>query len=283
MTLSLAQNIPLFNSPIANITFLCTLLISLMLSCLLATPDRSFTARFKDWVLFLAAMSVYESLKHLHLASLSFWLGIHPKDQLLLDLDVRLFGQTPLRYFADWGLSKGWWRELFKAFYLTFYVMPVLVMGYFQWKDDKAGFYLVRRAMLLGLYGGYVSYVLIPATGPLAAGIIAPPPPEKLYSHIRVVDVEQMVETLRYQFDCFPSLHTAVPWMLLLLAGPRLPLAGSVVLAACTFGITISTMALGLHYGVDVIAGIAWAFATCALAKLTLAERPFFAWPFKAK
>jgi membrane-associated phospholipid phosphatase len=42
----------------------------------------------------------------------------------------------------------------------------------------------------------------------------------------------------------------------------------SAVSAGC--GITLSTIALQVHYGVDVLAGLAWVFLIAAVAKATL-------------
>jgi membrane-associated phospholipid phosphatase len=49
-------------------------------------------------------------------------------------------------------------------------------------------------------------------------------------------------------------------------------MAGAIV-AAC--GITLSTIALEVHYGIDVLAGLAWVFLICPLARVTLpCEQP---------
>jgi membrane-associated phospholipid phosphatase len=42
----------------------------------------------------------------------------------------------------------------------------------------------------------------------------------------------------------------------------------SAVIVAC--GITLSTVVLQVHYGVDVLAGLAWVFPIAAIAKATL-------------
>lgn len=53
---------------------------------------------------------------------------------------------------------------------------------------------------------------------------------------------------------------------------PGRPMAGAIV-AAC--GITLSTIALEVHYGIDVLAGLAWVFLICPLARVTLpCEQP---------
>jgi membrane-associated phospholipid phosphatase len=74
----------------------------------------------------------------------------------------------------------------------------------------------------------------------------------------------------RYLYDCFPSLHTANPWLIVWLSRGKVPgwLMASAVSAGC--GITLSTIALQVHYGIDDLAGLAWVFLIAAVAKATL-------------
>jgi membrane-associated phospholipid phosphatase len=74
----------------------------------------------------------------------------------------------------------------------------------------------------------------------------------------------------RYLYDCFPSLHTANPWLIVWLSRGRVPgwLMAAAVIAAC--GITLSAVALEVHYGIDVLAGLAWVFLIAAVAKASL-------------
>ena len=79
-----------------------------------------------------------------------------------------------------------------------------------------------------------------------------------------------LANNFRYVADCFPSLHTANPWLMVWVGRkgfPRWLLAGA-CLVCC--GITLSTMALRLHYGIDVVAGLAWVFSVAPLARATL-------------
>ncbi len=45
-------------------------------------------------------------------------------------------------------------------------------------------------------------------------------------------------------------------------------LMAAAIVAAC--GITLSTVALQVHYGIDVLAGLAWVFLIVPLARVTL-------------
>jgi membrane-associated phospholipid phosphatase len=74
----------------------------------------------------------------------------------------------------------------------------------------------------------------------------------------------------RYAYDCFPSLHAANSWLIVWLSRGKAPgwLMVAAVIAAC--GITLSTIALQVHYGIDVLAGFAWIFLIVAVAKASL-------------
>ena len=106
---------------------------------------------------------------------------------------------------------------------------------------------------MLCLYGGYVMYILLPAAGPSFD------PSQLGQTSTGVMHAFAFaMEHLRYQFDCFPSLHTALPWTLTAVAWMYLTNWMRVGLVICAFGSTAATIGLGFHYGSDVIGGILW-------------------------
>jgi len=70
--------------------------------------------------------------------------------------------------------------------------------------------------------------------------------------------VTPLFDSLRFQWDCFPSLHTAIPWLLTALSWRAVsqPVRALSVVLACA--VTLSTVTLRLHYGIDLIAGVVW-------------------------
>jgi membrane-associated phospholipid phosphatase len=144
----------------------------------------------------------------------------------------------------------------------------LLAVGWFLWRGERKQFRLMRRALIISLYSGYVCYLLIPVSGPLSlAGATSP-------TFLESTSVYSFLESnFRYLYDCFPSLHTANPWLIVWLSRGKVPgwLMALAVIAGC--GITLSTIALQVHYGVDVLAGLGWVFLITVVTKATLPDK----------
>jgi membrane-associated phospholipid phosphatase len=78
------------------------------------------------------------------------------------------------------------------------------------------------------------------------------------------------MDNFRYAYDCFPSLHTANPWLLVWVCRGKLPRwLMTTAIVVCT-GITLSTLALRFHYGIDVLAGLTWVLLVALVARASL-------------
>ncbi len=207
----------------------------------------------------------YVSLKLLHASGITAWLGIPSFDHWMMAADVALFGRTPYLWFDRWGLDSGLFLRIMSAFYALYPFTPLLAVGWFMFKRDREQFRLVRRALILSLYAGYCCYLLIPVSGPLS--LLGPRLPDFLES-TRIYSF--LADNFRYRYDCFPSLHTANPWLVVWLSRGKLPrgLIIGAVIVCC--GITLSTIALQVHYGIDDLAGLAWIFLIAPVARATL-------------
>lgn len=242
-----------------------------ILVCMLLAASR-FSPRARNLLHFLfalgpivAAVIGYVSLRLFDASVITAWLGIPSFDHAMMAADVTIFGKTPYLWFMRWGLDSGGFARIMSGFYALYPFTPLLAVGWFLWRDDTKQFRLVRRALIVSLYSGYVFYLLIPVSGPLSlAGATSP-------TFLESTRVYSFLESnFRYPYDCFPSLHTANPWLIVWLSRGKVPswLMASAVIAAC--GITLSTIALQVHYGIDVLAGLAWVFPIAAVAKATL-------------
>jgi len=214
-----------------------------------------------EWWVIIGVLAVYESLKHLHANWITTLLGIAPKDGVMIAIDSFLFTRPlPL-------LMQNWTDKLFIhtmwVFYVwVYYLFPVCLMGYLYFVvGDESEFRRLRRGLVVVLLGGYIGYILVPVAGPLftigaqfTQPILTQPVLKKLF-----------FDTLRYNWDCFPSLHTAVPWLFtfLLWRRGRWWLRSLCVVAAA--GVTLSTVVLRFHYGIDLIAGLVWAASVAFL------------------
>ncbi len=242
-----------------------------ILVCVLLASSR-FSPRARSVLHFVfefgpivVAVVGYVGLRLLSASAITAWLGIPDFDREMMAADVAIFGKTPYLWFMRWGLDSGLFARVMSGFYALYPFTPLLAVGWFLWRGDRKQFRLVRRALIISLYSGYVCYLLIPVSGPLSlAGATSPTFLEstRVYSFLD--------SNFRYLYDCFPSLHTANPWLIVWLSRGKVPgwLMASAVTAGC--GITLSTIALEVHYGIDVLAGFVWVFLIAAVAKASL-------------
>ena len=218
----------------------------------------------------VVAIIGYVSLRLLHAEDITAWLGIVPKDRQMMAADVALFGKTPYLWFAQWGLDGHLFQRVMASFYGLYPLTPLIALGWFLYKRDHAQFYLIRRTLLISLYCGYCCYILVPVAGPLSLTRLSP------FFIQSTTTYKFLMDNFRYRFDCFPSLHTANPWLLLWLCRNKLPHGVVAAGAMVCLVITFSTMALRQHYGVDVLAGLVWAWLMSFVGRATLRQEEGF-------
>ncbi len=247
--------------PRSRLAFLTIVLLSLF--AMLAAAARRWERLGRtlvDWWPVIGILLVYESLKHLHANRITEFLGIAPMDPLMLQLDTFLFGKA-LPLWLDGHLTLMAQRVLTWFYIWVYYLGPGVLLGFYYFhRRDDAMFVRLRRGLVFGLLGGYVGYLLVPVAGPLFTigeqfqqPIVTQPELRRL-----------VFSTLRYNWDCFPSLHTAIPLALTLLAWPALGWIGRVAWSVACTGIAVACVALRFHYGIDIIAGILWAVVVWA-------------------
>jgi spermidine synthase len=265
--------------PIARSRLACTTLLGLPVFLLLGLwrfgSAKAIRLAGYFWQV-LAVLLIYESMKHLHANRITEWLGILPKDPWMIRVDEALFGRVlPLR-LEHWSTPA--FNDIMWFFYIwVYYVGPLVALGGAWLSGDESLALKLRRALVLGLLGGYVVYLVVPVAGPLfCLG-------ERFSIPMRTQpEVGRLVfDSLRYNWDCFPSLHTAIPWTLTLVAWRRLPRFGKVSAIIAASGVTLSTVVLRFHYGIDVIAGLVWAgLVAVAVNRWTWMDVPLVVhWP----
>lgn len=161
---------------------------------------------------------------------------------------------------TNWGMGDpGWvhilkghpaWTDFFSATYLSLFVWMILYAAYYAFVDEKRQQRFMIGFVLIYI-GGFLGYILCPATGPryayagewlwLSGGFF--------YGFCN-----QAISGMGAKLDVFPSLHAALSIYLLawqVKFHPRnlfwgVPLIG---------GIWLSTIFLGFHYAPDLAAG----------------------------
>ncbi len=201
-----------------RLTYLTLLGLPVLLAILLLRrAEGTLSSLVRAWWPVIGALSVYESLKHMHANRITEWLGIRPKDELMLAIDERLFGKALPLYMDSWTVP--WFQNLMSWFYVwVYYLGPFLLLAAVYLMGRHELFRRLRLGLVLGLLGGYVLYILVPVAGPLF--LIGDQFQHPIPNHSRVETL--VFDTLRFNWDCFPSLHTAIPWILTLLIWRRL-------------------------------------------------------------
>lgn len=213
----------------------------------------------------VVAVVGYVSLKLFRAHDITAWLGIHPKDQWMMAADNFLFGKTPYLWFGQWGLKSIPFLKIMSYFYGLYPFTPLIALAWFLYKGDGARFRLLRRTLLISFFLGYSCYILIPVAGPLSITPNAPVPYIETTAGYMF-----LAGNFRFGFDCFPSLHTANPWLMVWSSRGKLPgwLMTAAIVACC--GITLSTVALQVHYGIDDLAALVWILPIALLGRASL-------------
>lgn len=208
----------------------------------------------------------YAGLRLFHAEAVSKWLEIPARDSWMMAADNALFGKTPFLWLSQWGLESHFIQRVMTVFYGLYPLMPFVILTWFLFQRDMPQFYLLRRTLILSLYLGYCCYILIPVRGPLS--LLNEPP---LFIDFTSA-YSFLMRNFRYVYDCFPSLHMANPWLMAWLCRGKVPRSVMILLVIACSGITLSTIVLRLHYGIDLLAGLVWAALMVPLGRFSLPE-----------
>lgn len=140
--------------------------------------------------------------------------------------------------------------------YLHFYYMlPIGSLMYLVWREQLTTFIRLRAAIIFAMISGWICYFFIPVVGPIEFI------PEQF--NVALIPTSQVVynavDSFRYAYDCFPSLHTAIPWLTVLICWQHYNLSLKLLALFMALSITTATLYLRYHYGIDVLAGLFWA------------------------
>ncbi|MCL6631545.1 MAG: phosphatase PAP2 family protein [Alicyclobacillus herbarius] len=217
---------------------------------------RRFAVGVRATIAFFVVMAVYKSVL--------FYISIlNPVDHdvVLKHIDqVLFFGRLPSQWLEPiifrpltWLLSASY-MSWFGLLYLTIFLMlrrhPVAMQEY------------VFTAALT-FYIGYLTYVFVPAIGP----VFTVHYPEPIGGITHLLTLGQVVLAR----DCFPSLHTGLSIVMCVQVWRYRRNWCWLYIPAVTL-IIFSTLYLRIHYGIDVIAGAALAMVTTQVAPLLVAK-----------
>jgi membrane-associated phospholipid phosphatase len=199
---------------------------------------------------------VYESLGALIAAARG-----RARDDLLIAADRAILGgdvTVLLQPLVRPGLA----AFLYVA-YSTYYFLP-LVLGGFLWSKSPPEARRFIFTLSVCFYVSYAGYFTIPAYGPRTA--LADRHTVPLNTNPVAHAIDRTINELEHtKLDAFPSGHTMITVAVLIVAWRRHRKLFWFLLPVGTL-LIISTMYCRYHYLVDVIAGLALAFATVPLA-----------------
>jgi membrane-associated phospholipid phosphatase len=205
---------------------------------------------------------------------------LHPP----LDADKAMFGGTvPTTWLQEhfYDPGKAHWYDVVATFvYLSHFVVS-LGLAVVLW---CVGYTVFRRylAVLVTLtLAALATYVLYPAVPPWMAGVNGELPPvhrvvEKTLGIVGGDTVSSAVErgaAYSNPVAAMPSLHAAIPMMLLLFFWPLVRRTGRVVLVAYALTMALTLVYSGEHYVVDVLVGWAYAAVVVLTARRWVARR----------
>lgn len=227
----------------------------LLLGSLLIKKTRSFIL---DWLPFILILVSYDFLR-----GLAPFLNSHVNYQLLIDMEMFIFGFIPIIFLQDQFLhlpNLSWYDYLATIFYFLHFALP-LAFGFLLWIDNKAYFKQFVVAISLLSYTAWITFVAFPSSPPWLSsqkGYI--PEVTKILDYtLAAFPVSYELPTLYHKMNpnpvaAMPSLHAAYPFLVFLFCLSFFKWKG-LLFFPYVLGVWISLVYLGEHYVVDILAG----------------------------
>jgi len=176
------------------------------------------------------------------------------RDDLLIAADRFLFG-TDLTVWLE-HFARPWLTNAAFLFYSSYYFLPI-VLGAALWRRNVAAARRYIFTLSFAYFLSYAGYFLLPALGPRFALAGQQKGPVETTPLSRAIS-STINELERTKFDVFPSGHTMIATVVLLVAWKRARRLFWLLLPVGA-GLVLSTVYCRYHYGVDVLAGLALA------------------------
>jgi membrane-associated phospholipid phosphatase len=172
-------------------------------------------------------------------------------DSQMIAFDYTLFGVHPTIFLSKF--LNPYLVDLLELCYASFYWLPVILAFFLFSKGRMREFESAAAAICLGFYLSYIGNLLMPVQGPrftLSSFQTSPVEGMWLGNFIR----ESLFALEPYKWDCFPSGHTAVTLIVVILSYRYIRWLFWIMLPVA-IGLIASTVFLQYHYVVDILAG----------------------------
>ncbi|WP_243317002.1 phosphatase PAP2 family protein [Geothrix paludis] len=231
---------------------------ALLLAVLLVGRVKGKAAAvLRDFLPILVVLLVFLLLQPLVVA-----VNVHRWDAALAAADARWFGQLAAAWHGAFGRPAAFTDLIYLA-YASFYFLPIAVAALAWRRLGPEGFERVAFRILLGFYLSFLGYFLWPAEGPRVPEALAA-------AKLGGGAVSQAVRAFLHgaestTLDAFPSGHTALSVLPALLATRPFPRLAP-LLWVWALAVVFATVYIGVHYVVDVAAGLLLAGLALVLA-----------------
>jgi len=201
-------------------------------------------------------VSVYESL-----GSIIDGIGPPPRDRWILAVERTLFRES-IPPLAPVHLPP-WIVDAFSVAYVVYFALPVILLAALVRRGQLCDARAAMRTLLIAYYMHYAIYIVVPVVGPVRALEVPAVVKLHLTSQGGVVTrrLRAGISALeRTRQDAFPSAHASIA-MLVAAFARRHRLRFHALFSVAAGAIVGSTVVLGFHYGVDVVAAVPLAWA----------------------
>ena len=224
--------------------------------------DRTWRT-LKDWLPFVTVFVSYEVMYSFIGTVSQYSLNTGP-----YNLDMQLFGRVPSLILQE--TIKMPILNYMGAFFYGIYFFVPTVFAYVVWKKSPKNYWKYTVAFGVLTYSALITFLFYPVAPPWIAV------PDVTRILIGSVDSSLGLPVYRTLFDflspnayaAFPSMHSALPWLVFLFSF-KIWRWKSLPVLSIPVGTWFSAVYLGEHYFTDVIGGIAYAtIAFIAVEKL---------------
>jgi membrane-associated phospholipid phosphatase len=212
----------------------------------------------KDWFPFLMVFMSYEAMNGL-VGRISH-LNLHSGPYMF---ELSMFGQVPSVFLQHCIRLPA--LDYLGAFFYTIYFFVPTLFGFVVWKESHKDYWKYTVALVILTYSALITFLLYPVAPPwlnpaLGDGV----------TRILTASVDKNLGLPVYKtvydmfgsnlYAAFPSMHSALPWLVFLFA---FKIWGKKALPVLVLpvGTWFSAVYLGEHYFVDVLGGILYATA----------------------
>ncbi|MBN1434091.1 inositol phosphorylceramide synthase [Candidatus Fermentibacterales bacterium] len=226
---------------------------------LLLYIDNGIPDTVKRWFFYVFLTLSYQSLRSV---VVTYAMEFHGRG--IAAFEAELFGRLPSEILQNLLYTRGqtaWYDAAFAVLHASLFALPILAPLVVLLLRGKERMKRATVAFVLLSLAGYLTYVLFPVTPPWMASLegFVPPLDRVVFSALREITNPWLASAFQPSpRGAMPSLHTAVPFLMLLVFRRELgrkALWISVYVAAICFEIVYGAE----HYVLDIVAGIAYA------------------------